>query len=92
MQEVQPIRNIKADFIQVINPGVFLPGEIIISVSDDGENFTELKRQQNASNPASVCFEAYEWQGETTARYVRYQARSDKKLGGWIFTDEIIVN
>jgi len=31
------------------------------------------------------------WQGDTCARYVRVQAHAGKEFGGWIFTDEIVV-
>ncbi len=27
-----------------------------------------------------------------TPHYIRIQAHSDKNMGGWIFTDEIVIN
>lgn len=86
------IRSIAADFMQVVGPEVFLPVEVIISVSEDGESFTELSRQTHeVVKSDAVVFKNYEWTGATKGRYVRYQARAGKEFGGWIFTDEIVV-
>lgn len=86
------IRSIAADFMQVVGPEVFLPVEVIISVSEDGESFTELSRQAHeVVKSDAVVFKNYEWTGDTKGRYVRYQARAGKEFGGWIFTDEIVV-
>lgn len=86
------IHTINADFMQVVGPEVFLPVEVIISVSQDGENFTELSRQTDkVVKSDAVVFKNYAWTGNTRGRYVRYQARAGKEFGGWIFTDEIVV-
>lgn len=90
--EVTRIRSVEADFIQVVNPEVFLPCEVLVSISMDGVNFKELCRVENkVPIEKPVCFQKFGWEGEACARYVRYRARSDKKLRGWLFTDEIIV-
>ena len=87
------IHSVYADFIQVVNPDVYLPGEVIISVSADGRNFEELKHDTyTVSKEKPVCFQKYGWEGTASARYIRYQARSDQQVSGWIFTDEIVVN
>lgn len=86
------INSVKADFIQVVNPEVFLPCEVIVSFSADGVNFMEISRVENkVSREEPVCFREFGWEGWGYTRYVRYQARSDKNLRGWLFTDEIIV-
>lgn len=86
------IHSIAADFMQVVGPEVFLPTEVIISVSADGENFTELSRQTHeVVKSDAVVFKNYAWTGDAKARYVRYQAHAGKAFGGWIFTDEIVV-
>ena len=93
LEEEDEIRSVCADFMQVVGPEIFLPAEVIISVSLDNVNFTELTHLKNiVSKDSVVCFKNYGWKGETRARYIRYQARSDKKIGGWIFTDEIVVD
>jgi len=86
------ITSVEATFIQVVNPEVFLPCEVIVSFSTDGKNFVEAKREEyKVSKEKPVCFGNFGWTGCASTRYVRYQARSDKDLRGWLFTDEIIV-
>lgn len=92
LEKEEEVRAVSADFMQVVGPEIFLPAEIIISASSDGENFTELTHLNNVvSKDSVVCIKKYGWKGETRARYIRYQAHSDKNIGGWIFTDEIVV-
>ena len=38
------VRSVEADFIQVCGPEVFLPAEVVISASEDGSEFRELRR------------------------------------------------
>ena len=86
------ITSVEATFIQMVNPEVFLPCEVIVSFSTDGKNFVEAKREEyKVSKEKPVCFGNFGWTGCASTRYVRYQARSDKDLRGWLFTDEIIV-
>ncbi|EJW92306.1 glycosyl hydrolase family 20, catalytic domain protein [gut metagenome] len=93
LKQELPIHEVYADFIQMLNPEVFLPEEVIISVSVDGVHFEELKRMNHTVDKTkSVCFQKYGWEGSALARYVRYQARTLQQVNGWIFTDEIIVN
>lgn len=92
MGESTDLHLIGADFMQVVGPEVFLPVEVIISVSEDGENFTELSRQMHeVVKSDAVVFKNYAWNGNAKGRYVRYQARAGEEFGGWVFTDEIVV-
>ena len=87
MEKETPIHSITAAFMQV-----FLPETVIISISDDGINFTELQKQHfEVSKETPIRFTDISWQGEAKGRYVRYQAQAGSEFGGWIFTDEIIV-
>ncbi len=45
MEKETPIHSITAAFMQVVGAEVFLPETVIISISDDGINFTELQKQ-----------------------------------------------
>ena len=84
--------SITAAFMQVVGAEVFLPETVIISISDDGINFTELQKQHfEVSKETPIRFTDISWQGEAKGRYVRYQAQAGSEFGGWIFTDEIIV-
>ena len=92
MENETTIHSVTAAFMQVVGAEVFLPASVVISVSDDGVNFTELKHQDFVVNKEeAIKFSDVSWEGTVKGRYVRYQARAGKELGGWIFTDEIIV-
>ena len=90
--DVMPVATVSADFMQICGPGVFMPAQIIISSSLDGESFTELKRIDNdVVRDDAVTFRTFGWEGCIDARYIRYQAvRSD--FGGFLFVDEVVVN
>lgn len=86
-----PIHSVGADFMQVCGPGVFMPAEVVISVSMDGETYTELARiPHQVVKDDKVSFKNFGWEGEAKARYVRYQAQYGE-FGGFLFTDEIVV-
>lgn len=92
MEAETSVRSISADFMQVVGPEVFLPESVIISISEDGSDFTELKKQTYEINKEEVIkFVNIAWEGDAKGRYIRYQARAGKEFGGWIFTDEIVV-
>ena len=92
MEKETPIHSITAAFMQVVGAEVFLPETVIIFISDDGINFTELQKQHfEVSKETPIRFTDISWQGEAKGRYVRYQAQAGSEFGGWIFTDEIIV-
>ena len=87
----QALHSISADFMQICGPGVFMPAEVVISVSTDGKEFTELSRTPNTVvRDDKVSFRTFGWEGTASGRYVRYQAlRSD--FGGFLFVDEVVV-
>ena len=92
MEKETPIHSVTAAFMQVVGAEVFLPETVIISISDDGINFTELHKQHfEVSKETPIRFTDISWQGEAKGRYVRYQAQAGSEFVGWIFTDEIIV-
>ena len=88
------VRSVEADFIQVCGPEVFLPVEVVISASEDGSEFRELRRiTREVLRDDRVTFITDGWyaaDASVPARYIRVQARSGQ-FGGWVFTDEIVV-
>ena len=85
------LHSINADFMQICGPGVFMPAEIIISTSTDGNDYTEIYRTENeVIRDDSVSFRTFGWEGETQARYIRYQAVRSHH-GGFLFLDEVVV-
>ena len=92
MEKETSIHSVTAAFMQVVGAEVFLPETVVISISDDGTHFTELRKQHfKVSKETPIRFTDISWQGEAKGRYVRYQAQAGSEFGGWIFTDEIIV-
>lgn len=87
------IHYIGAEFMQLIGPWLWQPAEVIISVSEDGQEFAELSRQFTdvPKDADELIFRTYAWEGEVSARYVRYNALNNKIKNGCLFTDEIIV-
>ena len=91
--EMKEISSIAAEFMQLSGPYVWLPREVIISISEDGNTFTEQARLHTnvPTTEDRLIFRTYEWDGKASARYVRYQALSNGIEGGWLFTDEIVI-
>ena len=91
--EMKEISSIAAEFMQLSGPYVWLPREVIISISEDGNTFTEQARLHTdvPTTEDRLVFRTYEWDGNASARYVRYQALSNGIEGGWLFTDEIVI-
>ena len=92
LEKETEIHSISADFMQVVGAEVYLPVEVIISVSTDGINYTELKNEKYPFDlNQAIKYTNIAWNGDATARYIRYQAHATKEHGGWVFTDEIVV-
>ena len=91
LEALTSLSSISADFMQICGPGVFMPSEVIISVSTDGKEFSELHHiYKEVVHDDSVSFCTLGWEGETQARYIRYQALRSHH-GGFLFVDEIVV-
>lgn len=91
LEQMTKITSVSADFMQICGPGVFMPAQVIVSVSTDGEHYTELQTIDNeVVRDDAVTFKTLGWEGSTEARYVRYQARRSD-FGGFLFIDEVVV-
>lgn len=85
------IKQVCAEFIQLKGPYVWLPKQVIISSSVDGEHYDTLATVDNDISPdiETLQFKEFGWEGNAKARYIRYKALSNGIAGGWLFTDEI---
>ncbi|MFA6830647.1 MAG: family 20 glycosylhydrolase [Bacteroidaceae bacterium] len=94
LKEQKTIHTIHADFMQLAGNWVWLPQQVIISVSSDNESFTDLAQLTHdiSTSDKKQVFHSFGWQGETRARYIRYHAINNGTKGGFLFTDEIVVN
>lgn len=91
--EEKKITSVSADFMQMCIPDVWMPAEVVISVSDDNVAFREIATiSHNVVRDEGLSFKNYGWRSEDAenARYIRYRAKSGEQ-GGWLFTDEIEV-
>lgn len=93
LERHERIRQIAADFMQLIGPYVWLPKEVTFSVSSDGKDFTDLKRMETAIpvTDEKLTLQTYAWEGDCRARYVRLRAKSNGIVGSWIFMDELVI-
>ena len=85
------IKQVRAEFIQLKGPYVWLPKQVIISSSVDGEHYDTLATVDNDISPdiETLQFKEFGWEGNAKARYIRYKALSNGIAGRWLFTDEI---
>lgn len=91
--EATDIESISADFLQVTGAEVYLPAAVCIEVSEDNHNYRELKQEsREVDKSRSYLFKTVRWQGKDRARYIRLKAAASHQHGGWVFTDEIVVD
>lgn len=87
--ELMPVKEIRADFMQYLDDGVCLPGQVEISCSEDGRNYTTLYQTTLEHDPDKYLYRTYGWKGtERNIRYVRYKAAKSPQ-GSFVFCDEI---
>ena len=88
-----PVKRIAACFMQGFYADIWMPRAVEISVSDDDRHYTPLASVENdiPFEYKQDCYREFGWSGQTAARYVRLKALHNGHPGGWIFTDEIIV-
>ena len=91
--ECRSVKHIAADFMQGFYADIWMPRAVEISVSDDNELFTTLATVENdvPFDFRQDCYREFGWTGEARGRYIRLKALHNGHPGGWIFTDEIIV-
>lgn len=93
LEEQTDIKYISAAFINDKVGNVYLPTKVQIFTSNDGGKFEKL---ESIRSELSADIEGYKivnfgWKGNTSARYIKYEAQKVKIQGAWLFTDEIII-
>lgn len=93
LQEIQPIHTVAMNFMQMIGPGVYMPGKLEVLISDDGKEYREFGTVHNdvPDQDPTLTFKRFEAKSATpqNARYIQVKASNPKR--GYLFTDEIIV-
>lgn len=92
LDTVTDINRIKARFMQITGPWVWVPAQVDILLSDDGENFRTIHTEKSTipEDYNQIIFCDYGFSGNEKGRYIRFVATSIGK--GFLFTDEIMVN
>jgi hexosaminidase len=93
LQEIQTVREVAMNFMQMIGPGVYMPGELEVLFSDDGKHFKSMGKVNNdiSDQDAKLTFKrfALNLDQPKKVRYIQVKASNPKR--GYLFTDEIIV-
>ena len=92
MEQVTTLQSLSISFMQLTGPGVYMPGSVEVSVSDDGQTFRPVQKVENdvPVSQARLTFKEFKFDlKQEKARYVRVYAPNTQK--GFLFTDEIIV-
>lgn len=92
-EEQETINSVAMNFMQITGPGVYMPGEMRVFISDDNKDYKEVGVAKNDVPPSesTLTFKRFEVALEQPekARYVRIKTTNPG--GGYVFTDEIIV-
>jgi hexosaminidase len=93
MGESTSLNTFSATFMQITGPGVYLPGDVVVSVSDDGIIFEEVLNIKNDISIEESKLVFKDFSGSLkgkTGRYIHVVAHNVNKQ--FIFVDEIIIN
>ncbi|QIH31990.1 family 20 glycosylhydrolase [Sphingobacterium sp. DR205] len=93
LERREEIHQVAMNFMQMIGPGVYMPGEMEVLVSDNGRTFRSIGTVKNdvSDKESKLTFKRFELKLNKAqqARYIKIKASNPKK--GYLFTDEIIV-
>ena len=89
---VKPVHYVGGTFMQLKGPGVFMPRQVEILMSEDGVDYETIALIENdvPTSAEELTFRSFDASCDIRARYVRYHAfRSTMR--GFLFLDEIVV-
>ena len=93
MGEETTLETFSANFMQLTGPGVYMPKFVEVSGSLDGKTYKSLLKIENNDIPKEhdrLIFKNFS--GSLDKNKVRYLKVFAKNNGGFLFTDELIVN
>jgi len=103
LKDEKQCSSISMNFLKDVVSWVFLPEEVVIEISEDGINYTQVARKQFDNSDKNFRVESVPLQlifPEASARYLKVTALSMKTcpewhrgfgMPSWIFCDEIIL-
>ncbi|MDM1295101.1 family 20 glycosylhydrolase [Sphingobacterium sp. N143] len=93
LERREEVHQVAMNFMQMIGPGVYMPGEMEVLLSDNGRTFRKVGTVVNdiSDQDPKLIFKRFELKLNKVqqARYIKIKASNPKK--GYLFTDEIIV-
>lgn len=87
-----PLTQLKIRFMQLTGPGVYMPANVTVAISEDGKEFKTIQCLENdvPYTDASLRFKTFVFDLKgNTARYLRITGKNEKK--GFMFSDEVVV-
>jgi hypothetical protein len=103
LEENKTVRKVSADFLQFVFSWIFLPEQVEVGMSTDGNNFTTaatVKSTVPLDKNGEIIYTFAADFNPVEARYVKVKAKSIKTcpvwhpgypFKAWIFTDEIVI-
>ncbi len=91
LKNAMEVKNISVSFMQLTGPGVYMPGYVEYSWSEDGKTFSSPVRVKNniPVTQSALVIQPFKADIGAKAKYIRVFARNDKK--GFLFADEIMI-
>lgn len=91
MGEVTEIKAIEVNFMQQAGPWIWFPEYVDIYMSEDGENWRNVKHIDNdvPRDTEGLLIQNFGFNGNESCRYIRYTAHQLPKEGAYMFIDEI---
>lgn len=93
MEKTDTIHSVAMNFMQMIGPGVYMPGEMQVLLSEDGKQFQSVGAVLNdiSDKESKLIIKRFELKLDKPlpARFVQVKATNPKR--GYLFTDEIVV-
>ncbi|WP_074224606.1 glycoside hydrolase family 20 protein [Algoriphagus halophilus] len=92
LEEVHDLSSFSATFMQVIGPGVFLPGSVEVSISGDGETYEKVLTLNHPISPEEKGLIFHHFDGSLEGKRARYvQVVAKNTQSGFMFVDELVI-
>jgi hexosaminidase len=91
--KLEELHTFSATFMQIIGPGVFMPGYVRVSVSSDGNEFKDVLQVDNdvPANEKELVFKNFSGSlNKEMARFVHVVAYNTNNA--FLFVDELVIN
>ncbi|MBS1749240.1 MAG: family 20 glycosylhydrolase [Bacteroidetes bacterium] len=91
LKNAMELKNVSISFMQLTGPGVYMPGYVEFSWSEDGKTFSHPVRVENnvPATQSALSIQPFKADIGVRAKYIKVFAQNDKK--GFLFADEIMI-